>query len=94
MTSPDLPGLDPCHDLLIAGADPWVVLAAAAAVFEAEGAELLSVSGAQFADGDCALNVRVRGIDCARAEAAAEAIATRPRVRLSRVEHVLWRARA
>ena len=90
---PGFSGLDPCHDILVAGDNAWSMLSAVAEAFAGDPARLVSVSGARFTDGDCALSLRVGGIDPDRAEAIADAIAAHPGVRLSRIEHILWRAR-
>jgi len=86
-------GLEPCHELLVAGEDAWTVLAAVAGAFSGAPAQLLSMSGARFTDGDCALNLRVGGIDPAEAGRIAGALADHPDVRLSRIEHIVWKAR-
>jgi hypothetical protein len=86
-------GLDPCHDILVAGPDEWSVLAAVADAFGGAPARLLSMSGARFKDGGCTLELRVDGIDPQRAQGIADAIAAHPQVRLSRIEHIVWKAR-
>lgn len=91
------PGLDPCHDLLVAGRDAWMMLAAVADAFagapNGPAAQLLSLSGSKFTDGDCALSLRVGGIDPGEAGRIADALAQHPDVRLSRIEHIVWKAR-
>lgn len=101
MTATDLPskpaGLDPCHDLLVAGADAWMMLAAVADAFagapNGPAAQLLSLSGSRFTDGDCTLSLRVGGIDPGEAGRIADTLAQHPDVRLSRIEHIVWKAR-
>jgi hypothetical protein len=92
-TGPASVGLDPCHNILVAGADEWSVLAAVAGAFGGAPARLMSLSGARFGEGGCTLELRVEGIDPARAQAIADAIAAHPDVRLSRIEHIVWKAR-
>lgn len=87
-------GLEPCHNILVAGADEWSVLAAVADAFDGAPARLLSMSGARYGEGGCALELRVDGIDPARAQGIAEAIAAHPDVRVSRIEHIVWKARS
>ena len=96
--NPTPAGLDPCHDLLVAGADAWTMLAAVADAFAgaADGpaaAQLLSLSGSKFTDGDCTLSLRVAGIDPGEAGRIADTLAQHPDVRLSRIEHIVWKAR-
>lgn len=86
-------GLEPCHELLVAGADAWTMLAAVAGAFSGAPAQLLSMSGSRFTDGDCTLNLRVGGIGPGEAGAIADALADHPDVRLSRIEHIVWKAR-
>jgi len=86
-------GFDPCHDLLVAGADPWTMLAAVADAFSGAPAHLLSMSGSRFTDGDCTLNLRVGGIDPGEAGRIADTLAAHPDVRLSRIEHIVWKVR-
>lgn len=91
-------GLDPHHDLLVAGADAWTMLAAVAEAFagapNAPAAQLLSMSGSKFTDGDCTLSLRVGGIDPGEAGRIADTLAQHPDVRLSRIEHIVWKARS
>ena len=88
-----LAGLEPCHDLLVAGDDAWTMLAAVAGAFSGAPAHLLSMSGSRFTDGDCTLNLRVGGIAPQEAGRIADALADHPDVRLSRIEHIVWKAR-
>lgn len=90
---PTFAGLQPAHDLLVAGSDPWSVLAAAAEAFAGSAAELQGLSASRFTDGDCALSFRVAGISPSEAGRVADALAARPDVRLSRIEHIVWKAR-
>ena len=76
-------GLDPCHDLLVAGED----------AFSGAPAQLLSMSGSRFNGGDTTLSLRVGGIGPGEAGRIADAIAAHPDVRLSRIEHIVWKAR-
>jgi hypothetical protein len=85
--------LEPCHDITVSGGDPWSMLAAVGQAFAAAPAELVSVSGARFMGGDCTLSLRVGGIAPETASAIADALAAHPDVRLSRVEHIIWRPR-
>jgi hypothetical protein len=87
------PGLHPCHDLLVAGDDPWTMLAAVAGAFAGAPAQLLSMSGSRFTDGDCTLSLRVGGIGPGEAGRIADTLAAHPDVRLSRIEHIVWKAR-
>jgi hypothetical protein len=48
----------------------------------------------RFSDGDCTLSLRVGGIDPAEAGRIAGALADHPDVRLSRIEHIVWKAKA
>jgi hypothetical protein len=89
----DVPGLDPCHNITVAGADEWSVLAAVAGAFGGAPARLLSMSGARFGENGCSLELRIEGIDPMRAQHIADAIAAHPDVRHSRIEHIVWRAR-
>jgi hypothetical protein len=86
-------GRDPSHNILVSGADEWSVLAAVAAAFGGAPARLVSMSGARFTEGGCTLELRIDGIDPAHAQGIADTIAAHPDVRLSRIEHILWRAR-
>lgn len=86
-------GLEPCHELLVAGEDAWTMLAAVAGAFSGAPAQLLSMSGSRFTDGDCTLNLRVGGIGPGEAGRIADALADHPDVRLSRIEHIVWKAR-
>jgi hypothetical protein len=90
---PSPAGLDPCHDLLVAGEDAWTMLAAVAGAFAGAPAQLLSMSGSRFTDGDCTLSLRVGGIDPGEAGRIADALAAHPDVRFSRIEHILWRTK-
>jgi len=92
--APSPAGLDPHHDLLVAGADPWTMLAAVAGAFAGAPAQLLSMSGARFTDGDCTLNLRVAGIDPGEAGRIADELSQHPDVRLSRIEHIVWKVRS
>lgn len=89
-----LPGLDPCHDILVSGPDEWSVLAAVADAFGGAPARLLSMSGARFGEGGCTLELRVNGIDTSRAQGIADIIAAHPNVHLSRIEHIVWKAKS
>lgn len=101
MTAPDVSpkpaGLDRRHDLLVAGADAWIMLAAAAHAFagapNGSSAQLLSLSGSKFTDGDCTLSLRVAGADPGEARRIADTLAQHPDVRLARIEHIVWKAR-
>jgi hypothetical protein len=93
MSAEALHGLEPCHELLVAGEDAWTMLAAVAGAFSHAPAQLLSMSGARFTDGDCTLRLHVSGIAPLEAGRIAEALADHPDVRLSRIEHIVWKAR-
>lgn len=91
---PGLPGLEPCHEIRLAGANIWSMLSAVAMTFAGEDARLDSVSGGKLVDGDCLLTLRIGGIEPDRAAQIAGILADHPQIRLSRIEHIVWRARS